>query len=109
MVSSSIPIIGKSEFMIDFFKLDDNVELILNFIMEPLLNRPSVLWVRNYPRLNKDTPCRDIKAYKLGHNAILDQEVPVINAIMMRSYKLLTILSERRNLRVVCNACPTFF
>ncbi|EAR91740.2 hypothetical protein TTHERM_00805860 (macronuclear) [Tetrahymena thermophila SB210] len=109
MVSSAVPIIGKNEFMLNFFKLEENIELILDFIIDPLVNLPTKIWAKTYPRIKRDQPLRDMRGFKHGINRILELDPVTINAIMMRSYKLIHILSERKNLRVVCNAYPDFF
>lgn len=95
--------------MLNFFKLEENIELILDFVLDPLVNLPTKIWVKTYPRIKRDQPLRDMRAFKLKVNPIFELEPRMINAIMMRSYKLIHILTERRNLRVVFNAYPEFF
>lgn len=69
---------------------------------------PTKVWERKYPRISKDPICRDPRAYKQKINPIVELSQSESNARTMRSYKAMMILIERRNLRVVCNAFPTF-
>lgn len=57
------PVIGNDKYWLDVFKVVENLQLLLNFITDPLLSKPHIeLW--NEDSLYGEIISHDPKAYK---------------------------------------------
>ena len=80
-------IVGGSEYFMQFFKVEENIEIILNFILDPGLYPPSSIWVERFPELRSAKPNFDPKIYKQGSSSP-SCEYEVLCSIAFRSYRL---------------------
>ncbi len=53
--------------MTDFFKKEDNVDLLLSFIFDAKLNPVGSVWEKRFPFVRTDKSCRDPRYFKEAH------------------------------------------
>ncbi len=100
-----MPVVSNNEFMKTFFRKEENIDIILNFIFDAKLHQIGSIWLKNFPSLRDDTPLKDSKAYKSNFQPYLENEKPEnINAYTFRSYRLLQIIKDRKNFRFIHNS-----
>jgi hypothetical protein len=92
--------IGSNEFFMQFFKNEDNIEIALAFICDPCLYPPTSNWMKYYPDLKTDKPNMNPKYYKLDIT-FPPLKSEIICAMMMRSYKMLQVLSNSKNFKTI--------
>ncbi|EAR85189.2 hypothetical protein TTHERM_00486400 (macronuclear) [Tetrahymena thermophila SB210] len=109
--SKEVPCIGYNEYMMNFFKQEQNVRLFLNFVFYPENAEPQNFWTNLYPQLKKlNKNAKNIKFYKINsHQKILELKDEMFNIQNFRSYKIIQILKQRQNMRIILNCFPQFF
>ena len=84
--------------MMQFFKGEENIHLILAFIFDPNMYNPTYLWAEKHPEIATTTPNTNKNFYKQGVSPPSD-DPSKLNAMTMRSHKLTEVLSDSRNFR----------
>ncbi|KAL4493619.1 hypothetical protein ABPG72_004112 [Tetrahymena utriculariae] len=109
--SKEVPCVGYNEYMMNFFKQEQNVRLFLNFVFYPENAEPQNFWTNLYPFLKKlNKNAKHINYYKINsHQKILEFKDEIFNIQNFRSYKIVQILKQRQNMRIILNCFPQFF
>ena len=78
------------------------------FLFEPSLNNPGAIWFNNHQNVLNCDPFLDTRAYKINLTKpnLTNEE---INAVVMRSYKLVQVLTDRRNIKAILNGLSDYF
>ncbi|KAL4444786.1 hypothetical protein ABPG74_015994 [Tetrahymena malaccensis] len=109
--TKEVPCVGHNEYMMNFFKQEQNVRLFLNFVFYPENAEPQNFWTNLYPSLKKlNKNAKNINFYKINsHQKILEFKDEIFNIQNFRSYKIIQILKQRQNMRIILNCFPQFF
>ncbi len=92
--------IGNDRYWLDVFKSIENLQLLLNFITDPLLTKPyTELWQVDF--YFGETISRDSTAYKQVANKAIYSDDFVDDLVTLRSFKSLVFLTEVRNFRII--------
>jgi hypothetical protein len=96
-----VPIIGSSEYMMNFFRQEENAEFLLSFILDPTLNPPGTVWPEKFPSIEEDPPARDFRIYKLHCGFGFAENPTVVNAVNLRSFKTMKFLTNATNYKSI--------